>query len=215
MSAFVSAFRLNSSRLKTWILASACFLLLVSTSGANQPWNPLAIFAAVLVGYAIYRIEWKRMLTSPDAVIAEVGFEKRKLEYAVAVCATLLAIAATIHLIVMPPVESLTGSDGVAAQYWKPVLAGYALLGAALVVLTTVTGRMLQIRPFATVCILPAAILLPAERFFYLDEYFASRDWPQMIIEAAITAALLWAMWYVFGPGRTAPTNPPRPEESD
>lgn len=127
----------------------------------------------------------------------------------------LLAIAAIVNLIMMPQVEGLTGSAGVAAQYWKPALTGYALVGAALVALTTATRRMRQIRPFATVLILPAAILLPAEQFFYLDEYFASRDWLQTTIEATITVAVLWTMWYVFGPGRSAPTNPPRPGVSD
>ena len=204
----------DGGRLKTWLLAAACLLLLVSISGANQPWNPFAMFAAVVVGYAIYRIEWKRMLASSAAeATAQVGQERLKLEYAVAAAATLLAVAATVHLIAMPAVEGMTGSAGVAAQYWKPVLAGYALVGAVVVVTTTATRRLLQIRPFATVLILPAAILLPAERFFYLDDYFVSRDVSQMIIEAAITAAILWAMWYVFGPGkRRDATSPTRPE---
>ena len=203
----------NGGRVKTWLLALASLLMLVSISGANQPWNPLAMFAAVTVGYAIYRIEWKRMLASRDAATAGDGRERLQLEYAVAAAALLLAVAATVNLITMPAVEGMTGSAGVAAQYWKPVLAGYALVGAFVVVATTATRRLLQIRPFATVFILPAAILLPAERFFYLDDYFVSRDWLQMIIEAAITAAVLWAMWYVFGPGkRRDATNPTRPE---
>ena len=203
----------NGGRVKTWILAAASLLLLVSISGSNQPWNPFAMFAAVTVGYAIYRIEWKRMLAATDAAGAQVRRDRPKLEYAVAAGLLLLALAATIKLIAMPAVEGMTGSTGAAAQYWKPVLAGYALVGAAVVVLTTVTRRVLQIRPFAIVLILPAAILLPAERFFYLDDYFVSRDWMQMVVEAAITGAVLWAMWYVFGPGkRRDATSPKRPE---
>ena len=81
LTAFVLALRFDSGRLKTWIMALASFLLLVSISGGNQPWNPLAIFAAVLVGYATYRIEWKRILASTDAATAHLGLERRmKLE---------------------------------------------------------------------------------------------------------------------------------------
>ena len=203
----------NGGRMKTWLLASASFLLLISISTANQPWNPLGMFAAVVVGYAIYRIEWKRTLAATEATAALESRNQRKLEYVAAAMLVALAVAAVIRLIAMPAVEGMTGSTGVAAQYWKPVLAGYAVVGAIAVVATTATRRLLQIRPFATVAILPAAVLLPADRFFYLDDYFVSRDWLQMVVEAAITGAVLWAMWYVFGPGkRRDATSLPRPE---
>ena len=202
----------DGGRVKTWLLAVASFLLLISISAANQPWNPLAMFAAVVVGYAIYRMEWKRMLAAPEATAVLESRNQRKLEYVAAALLVALAVAAIIRLIAMPAVEGMTGSTGVAAQYWKPVLAGYAVVGAIAVVATTATRRLLQVRPFATVAILPAAVLLPAERFFYLDDIVASRDWMQMIMEAAVTAAILWAMWYVFGPGRRAATTRTRPE---
>ena len=273
---------LRGSHAKTWMWAVACFLLLVAIAGGNLPWNIFATLAAVAVGYAIYRIEWKRRLSEsatgagrgepalngrqgsanddwairrrrrirgaivtgimlvcvvvlvsvvgprgwlgaglPANVLAlaalaiaatggiAVGFAWRRqgtgrlsTERAAATFALLLAFASILHLIAMPEVEGLFGRISTEAQYWKPILGGYALVGAILVFVSTVTGWVQQIRPFAMVLILPAAILLTEERIFYLDYFLEYRDSLQTVIEAGITGAVLWAMWYAFGPGR-------------
>ena len=274
---------LPGGRAKTLMWPVACGLLLVAIAGANHPWNPLATLSAVVVGFAIYRIEWKRMLYSSETssggtgtqalnpvqfatdhlrqrlrrrrirvaaigwliflciagllvvvgpvsqlagalpaeaaalaalAIAAVGSvavglvwrsergNQAAIELAAATFALLLAVASTFHLIAMPSVEGLLGSVSTVAQYWKPVLSGYALIGAVLVFASTASGLLLQVRPFATVLILPAAILLPDDSFFFLEFSLMYRDWVQTAIEAGITGAVLWAMWYAFGPGR-------------
>ena len=123
-------------------------------------------------------------------------------DYAAATLTVGLVTASIMHIPATPAVGSWVWGETEWAQYWKPTLIAFACVGAAATVLTTLAGRLTQIRPLMVALVLPAAYLLPSEFLFDGDRGASMLDWLARFLEAAITMAGLWLMWYGFGPGR-------------
>ena len=171
---------------------------------------PAAMFA--LAGLAI------AACGSLVTTLAPLAFRRPRADncLAAATFVTVLGAATVMHLITGPPVmaDTYLGMDA----GWKPVLGIFACIGASAISLTTVTGKVRQVRPFMVGIILPAALLLPSDSFFTFLREDTLIVWVQRSIETGITVALLAIMWYVFGPGRRskseqteAATNPSPP----
>ena len=121
-----------------------------------------------------------------------------------------LVAASVMHIPATPAVGSWVWGETEWAQYWKPTLIAFACVGATAIVLTTLAGRLTQIRPLMVALVLPAVFLLPSEFLFDGDRGATQLDWLARFLEAAVTMAGVWLMWYGFGPGRrnsTASTN--------
>ena len=130
------------------------------------------------------------------------GHSRSEIDYAVSTFVLALATASVLHLIATPEVEGWASGNSQAAQIWKPVLGTFACVGALTIALTTVTGKVRQIRPFMIAIVLPAASLLPSGSFFTFALEESLISWTQRLIETGITVIILAIMWYVFGPGR-------------
>lgn len=115
-----------------------------------------------------------------------------------------LVTASVIHISATPEVTGWVYGASTLAQFWKPTLIAFACAGTTGIVLTTLTGSATQIRPFMVALILPAAFILPSESFFDGDRGASMLDWLTRFLEAAITMAGVWLMWYGFGPGRAS-----------
>ena len=113
-----------------------------------------------------------------------------------------LVAASVMHIPATPAVGSWVWGETEWAQYWKPTLIAFACVGATATVLTTLAGRLTQIRPLMVALVLPAAYLLPSEFLFDGDRGASMLDWLARFLEAAITMMGVWLMWYGFGPGR-------------
>ena len=157
---------------------------------------PAAIFA--LVGLAIAAIG--AVLTTLAPIL--LGQRRSGIDHAAATFVVLLAIATVMYLIAAPQVDGYASGTSAYAQLWKPVLGTFACFGALVIVLTTLTGRLQQIRPFMIAIVLPAAFLLPSDSFFTFLRDDTLIVWTQRLLETGITAIILGLMWYVFGPGR-------------
>ena len=163
---------------------------------------PAVIFA--LVGLAIAAIG--AVLTTLAPIL--LGQRRSGIDHAAATFVVLLAIATVMYLIAAPQVDGYASGTSAYAQLWKPVLGTFACFGALVIVLTTLTGRLQQIRPFMIAIVLPAAFLLPSDSFFTFLRDDTLIVWAQRLIEAGITATMLGLMWYVFGPGRRTTSGP-------
>ena len=120
----------------------------------------------------------------------------------------LLVVASILHLAAAPPVESFVLDDRAQAQFWKPVLSLFAILGASVIVLSTFSGKVRQLRPFMLGIVLPSAFLLPSDSFFTFIREDTLIVWAQRLLETGITVIILGLMWYVFGPGRRTGSGP-------
>lgn len=157
---------------------------------------PAAIFA--LIGLAI-AANGALMTTLAPIML---GQTRSSIDHAAASFVVILVAATVMHLIATPQVDGYASGTSAYAQLWKPVLGTFACFGALVIVLTTLTGRQQQIRPFMIAVVLPAAFLLPSDSFFTFLREDTMLVWTQRLIEAGITATMLGLMWYVFGPGR-------------
>ena len=113
-----------------------------------------------------------------------------------------LVAASVVHIPATPAVGSWVWGETEWAQYWKPTLIAFACVGATVIVLTTLSGRAMQIRPLMVALVLPAVFLLPSEFLFDGDRGASLLDSLARCLEAAVTMAGVWLMWYGFGPGR-------------
>ena len=129
-------------------------------------------------------------------------------DYAAVTFATALVVASAIHILSTPEVTSWVWGESAGAQLWKPILVAYSSAAALGIILTTLSGRFTQVRPIMAALILPAAMLLPVESFFSLERDQSLYSWFQRFLEAGITMAVLWLMWYGFGPGRRKASKP-------
>lgn len=163
---------------------------------------PAAIFA--LVGLAIAANG--ALMTTLAPIL--IGQPRSSIDHAAASFVVLLAIATVMYLVAAPQVDGYASGTSAYAQLWKPVLGTFACFGALVIVLTTLTGRQQQIRPFMIAVVLPAAFLLPSDSFFTFIREDTLIVWTQRLIEAGITATMLGLMWYVFGPGRRTTSGP-------
>ena len=163
---------------------------------------PAAIFA--LIGLAI-AANGALMTTLAPIML---GQTRSSIDHAAASFVVLLAIATVMYLVAAPQVDGYASGTSAYAQLWKPVLGTFACFGALVIVLTTLTGRQQQIRPFMIAVVLPAAFLLPSDSFFTFLREDTMLVWTQRLIEAGITATMLGLMWYVFGPGRRTVSKP-------
>lgn len=130
------------------------------------------------------------------------GHSRSEIDHAAATFVGVLASASVVHIYAAPLVEGLVFGKAPAVQLWKPVLAAFAVGGALAIVYATLSGRLLQIRPFMIAIVLPAVSLLPSESFFTFRPEDALGLWTQRLVETGIIVVILVIMWYVFGPGR-------------
>lgn len=261
---------------KTVVLTSACAAMLVALADFSIAANPVWLFAAIAMGYTVFRAETKQLFmvrlanfqadatatlaiptrvtwstskfravaflavnivcvlallltwriglgtdASLQAVVFALvamliaamgalttalvpmafGHSRLEIDYAASTFVLAVTTASVLHLIATPEVGS--GARGPeAAQIWKPVLGTFACAGALTIALTTLTGRVRQIRPLMIVIVLPAVLLLPSDSFFTFIREDTLIVWAQRLLETGITAIILGLMWYVFGPGR-------------
>ncbi len=163
---------------------------------------PAAIFALIGLGIAANGA----LMTTLAPIL--LGQTRSSIDHAAASFVVLLAIATVMYLVAAPQVDGYASGTSAYAQLWKPVLGTFACFGALVIVLTTLTGRQQQIRPFMIAVVLPAAFLLPSDSFFTFIREDTMLVWTQRLIEAGITATMLGLMWYVFGPGRRTTSGP-------
>ena len=130
------------------------------------------------------------------------GHSRLEIDYAASTFVLAVATASVLHLIATPEVVDWASGNSQAAQIWKPVLGTFACAGALTIALTTLTGRVRQIRPLMIAIVLPAVLLLPSDSFFTFIREDTLIVWAQRLLETGITAIILGLMWYVFGPGR-------------
>ena len=187
-------------RTATFLIVNAvCIaaLLLVWRIAFDQESSAPASFSA-LIGIAIAVVG--ALLTA--FVPLAFGRAHADLDHAAATFVVLLACASVLHLFGAPRVEGFDLSTSEWTQLWKPVLSVFACLGALGIALTTLTGRVCQIRPFLLAIVVPAAFMLPTGSFFNLMPDEPTAGWIEGVIETGITMTILALMWYVFGPGR-------------
>lgn len=189
-------------RLVAFIAVNALLVVVVwltsrTWSGTNMQ-VPTAILATVYILIAVLgatllawwlRVQFGQQVAKHDAAATFV---------------LALVTASVIHISAAPEVTGWVYGASALAQFWKPTLIAFSCAGAAGIVLTTLTGSMTQIRPFMVALILPAAFILPSESFFDGDRGASTLDWLTRFLEATITMAGLWLMWYGFGPGRAS-----------
>ena len=130
------------------------------------------------------------------------GHSRSEIDHAAATFIAVLAAASVVHIYAAPLVEGLVFGTAPAVQLWKPVLAVFAVGGALAISYATLSGRLLQIRPFMIAVMLPAVSLLPSESFFSLRPEDSLDLWTIRLIETGIIMVMLAIMWYVYGPGQ-------------
>ena len=215
--------RASAARTAIWVCASAVLLFVMSAGMLELPLGIAfdATLSAFAIGYGIYRIEWKRRveasalthlaafgteatdmfrakLANPDRL--RIRYDRDRLSLAAAFAITLLTIVAVARLIqIGQPV-----SDGASVDYvLLPGVVVIALAASTLMILTTISGVALQLRPFLAGLMWPALISLSAGRVYgFTGPDPFNTGLPFVLGAAATTGGVLWMMWYVFGPGR-------------
>ena len=215
--------RASAARTAIWVFASVVILLVISAGMLEYPLGITfdATLSAFAIGYGIYRIEWKRRveasalthlaavgmettamfrakLANPDRL--RIRYDRDRLSLAAAFAITLLTIVAVARLIQFgQPV-----SDGASVDYvLMPAVVVIALAASTLMILTTISGVALQLRPFLAGLMWPALISLSAGRVYgFTGTEPFNTGLPFVLGAAATTVCVLWMMWYVFGPGR-------------
>ena len=159
---------------------------------ANQ--GIAALFAMLLAALAagtMYKVSRK------------FAVEQLALDRALVTFVVVVTSASVFHAVGLPPVTDVSGSsEGWFAGTWLSFVAAVASIGALLLVVTTLTRWMLQLRPFLVGMTWLVWAALPANEVNMYDP--VEFTWPQLILGAVLAVAALWLMWYGFGPGRAS-----------
>ena len=193
--------------------AAGCVLMLFGlvATAMSEPLLLVAdgILSATAFGYGIYLMErkWVRETESNPQ-----RHHARRLNLQLAATALivgLVSLSAIRYGIVTtgPNTEALL--DGSETAWMSLIIL--AVIAAAALAITTSLHRLTESRPFLLGLTWPALLLLAAgaDRLG-TDEL----GWTERLLGGALTVLLLWAMWYVFGPGRRATTESESKEHS-
>ena len=151
----------------------------------------LAVISAVAVAWVMYRV-------ARNFAVHEIAMDR-----ALSVAVVTITASAVFHALGLPPVVDVSAaSDSWFAWNCLPFVAIVASIGALLMVVTTLTRWMLQLRPFLVGMMWLVWAALPATEVNMYDPVELAL--PQLILGAVIAGTALWLMWYGFGPGRAS-----------
>ena len=195
---FVSVLR--PGRARTVVIASGCAVMLFGLVAATVS-EPIilivdGILSATAFGYGIYLIERKRARGSYMRPIARP--QRAYLEVAVTAIMVVLVAATVVQKFVIAAGNSEVIPQDISEIAWVSLII-LGCIGAAGLGITTLTRRLLELRPFLTGLTWPAMLILAT------GTGIAGLDAPelyQLALGTVFTAFVMWAMWYVFGPGR-------------
>lgn len=151
----------------------------------------LTMLLAALTACVMYRV-------SRNFAVKQLAIDRALTAVVVTITAS-----AVFHASSLPSVVDVAGSsESWFAGSWLPFVAAVAILGAIMVVITTLTRWMLQLRPLLVGMTWLVWAALPATEVNMWDP--AQPAWTQLTLGAAIAGMALWLMWYGFGPGRAS-----------
>ena len=196
--AFVAAVSLPHGRLKTVAIGASCAILTIPLVSVTMSNSVLlltdGLLSATAIGYGVYLIH-RRKGGAHGASVAHIATS--------VVLLAAMVLAVTRLAVFTEPDESTTSEEvSRAGAYMSWAIFG--LISSLLTLIITLSHRLTELRPFLLGLTWPALMLLAAgpDRLGT-----AELGWPERLIGAAMTVALLWAMWYIFGPGSRAATK--------
>lgn len=183
--------------------AASCVLMLFGLVATAMS-EPLllvadAILSASVFGYGIYLMERKWVRETESNPQRHHASRVNLQLAATALIVGLVSLSAIRYGIVATGQNTEASLDGSETAWMSLIIL--AVIAAAALAITTSLRRLTESRPFLLGLTWPALLLLAAgaDRLG-TDEL----GWTERLLGGTLTVLLLWAMWYVFGPGRRA-----------